>query len=144
VTSLASTNVGGGTAGQADTGDTFSVTFNNALNPATVATGSTQTVTLVGNSNSSTTITFSGLSANPGLTVGTTYEKKNNTTVINGSLSLSNGNKTVTFTVTGAPDGNVRQGAAATFTYSSLATLADVNGSSGAPAFNQASNLLLF
>jgi hypothetical protein len=124
VTAVTSTNIGGGTAGKADIGDTFSVTFNTALNPATVAS-SVQTMTLCArnactpNENAGTTkITLGGLSASTGFTVATNYATDNKTVTTSGSLTLSADQKTVTYTITsisGASD--LVAGAAKTFTF---------------------------
>ncbi|HEV3353884.1 MAG TPA: Ig-like domain-containing protein, partial [Acidimicrobiales bacterium] len=145
VTSIATSNVSGGTAGHAELGDTFSVTFNNALDPTTVDTAHVQTITLSG-AGGSTTITMTGLSAASGFTVPSTYEKSGNSSAANGSLSLSNGNKTVTFTISGAfsNSGNVKTGTAGTFNFPPLATIADTYGDASAATYSQGSALLLF
>ncbi len=113
VTGITSAN-GGATAGQLQTGDTFAVTFNHALNPGTInTTAGATTITLAGGG-SNTTITINTLTAASGFVVGSNYEKSGKTSTASGTLSLSNGNKTVTFTVTGAPtnSGNIKAGGA--------------------------------
>jgi hypothetical protein len=137
VVSIASANVGAN-ANKAEKNDTFSVTFNNALNPSTVA--ATGTITLVGSA-SSTNITISGLTVAGGFTMPAVYETSGQTSSAAGSLALSNGNKTITFTITGSLSNgaNVKIGAAAAFTFTPLATIADTSGSSGAAAFSQSS-----
>ncbi|MGZ6997003.1 MAG: OmpL47-type beta-barrel domain-containing protein [Acidimicrobiia bacterium] len=88
--------------------DTLSVTFGEALDPTKVpATG---TLTLSRSRTGNTTWGISGLT-NGQLSTGTTgYLKQptfgSYTVIYAGSLALSNGNRTVTFTVTGACSGS--------------------------------------
>lgn len=143
VTSITSADTAGSTA-HAEQGDTFSVTFNNPLNPATVATGTAQTITLVG-SGSNTTVTMTGLSTATGFVVPSNYEKSGNTSSASGSIALSNGNKTITFTITSAFSNasNVKNGSSGVFTFTPLATIADLGGST-AGAFTIPSAITLW
>ena len=64
ITSITSTNASGNTVGLMGVGDTFSVTFNYALNPSTINTGAgASTMTLV---TSSSAIKISGLTSTAG------------------------------------------------------------------------------
>jgi hypothetical protein len=94
---IASTNHNGAI----DVGDTFTVTFGEALNPATVAATGTLTLS---RSNGNTSYGISGLTNGLVTTGGTGYLTSSSTTrtiTYAGSLALSNSNRTVTFTVTG-------------------------------------------
>lgn len=143
VTNIASTNASGNTVGVMGIGDTFSVTFNYALNPGSIA--STSTMTLVGSS-SGTTIKISGLSVTAGFAVSSNYEVSGDTSAAAGTLSLSNNNTTVTFTVTGTPSKatDLAAGAASTFTFAPLATIQDVNGDTASTSFSQTPALQIF
>jgi hypothetical protein len=90
-------------------GDTFSVTFNEPINPSSVpATG---TLTLSRSRNSNTSWGISGLTDGT-LTTGSTNYLQNPpifstyTVTFAGSLALSNNNQTITFTVTGNCSGS--------------------------------------
>jgi hypothetical protein len=151
ITSITSSNHAGGTPGKAEVGDTFSVAFNNALQPSTVATGS-QTMTLCSKnacspnvSNTQTNIVIGGLTAAAGFTVDTNYVSgggSGSSATASGTLSLSSDHKTVTFTITSI-SGTMTTGTAKTFTFSPLATIKDTNGS-GASSFNQTTATRLF
>jgi hypothetical protein len=141
VTSIVSQN-NGGTAGKIEVGDTFSITFGNALNPTTVnqAVGGA-TVTLCSNNGgcsnaSSTNINISGLSVPAGFTVGSNYEKSAHTSTATGTLVLSNGNKTVKLTITQITSGstNLKTGSASTFTFVPSSTIRDTNGTQPNPS----------
>jgi prepilin-type N-terminal cleavage/methylation domain-containing protein len=150
VTSISSTNVIAGTAGKLQIGDTFSVTFSAALNPATVNTAvNGSTITLCSHvsscsSNGQTLITVSGLTSSGGFLVGSSYVGNNSQISATGTLSLSNGNKTVTFTVTGAPSGTAATGGAVTFSFQPLGTIKDTNGNAATTAYNQSTAITLF
>jgi hypothetical protein len=143
VTNIASTNASGNTVGIMGIGDTFSVTFNYALNPSTIA--STSTMTLVG-SGSGTTVKISGLSVGAGFAVTSNYEVSGDTSAAAGTLSLSNNNTTVTFTVTGNPSKptDLTAGAASTFTFVPLATIQDVSGDTASTSFSQSTAMQIF
>ncbi len=82
--------------------DTFAVTFNEALDPATVPATATLTLS---RSNGTTSYGISGLTNGLRTTGGSGYLTSSGTTrtvTFTGTLVLSNSNKTVTFTVTGA------------------------------------------
>ncbi|HVT78800.1 MAG TPA: fibronectin type III domain-containing protein [Acidimicrobiales bacterium] len=144
ITGITSADGGGGLgAGHGELGDTFSVTFNNALDPATVATGTTQTITLVGGGNQ-TTIMMTGLTTVAGFVIPSNYEKSGNTSSASGNLTLSNGNKTVTFTISSSfsNTGNVKTGSSNAFTFVLLGTIADLGGSTVVAAYSQPAILL--
>ena len=131
------------TAGHANSGDSVSVTFNQALSPSSIpATG---TITLVGGG-SQTTITISSLSSAGGFVVATNYEKSGNTSSATVNFALSNGNQTVTATISGAlsNSGNVKTGTAQTFTFTPAATVTDTNGTAAGGSHATPSALLLF
>jgi beta-glucanase (GH16 family) len=101
---LATTNKNG-SVGANPTPDTFSVTFNEALDPSTVPGTATLSLSRARNN---TSYGISGLTS--GLrTTGTsgylTSSSSTRTISFAGTLSLSNGNRTVTFTVTGSCSG---------------------------------------
>jgi hypothetical protein len=144
ITSIATADHGG-QPGKLEKTDTFSLTFNNALDPTTVnTTAGAQTITLVGSSGA-TQITVTGLTSSGGFSVPANYEKKNQTTTASGSLSLSNGNRTVTFTVTSTPSGGTLQtGGGVTFTFAPLSSIKDTNGTPAATSFVQPTAITLF
>jgi hypothetical protein len=146
VSSITSTNATGNTIGVMGVGDTFAVTFNNAMNPSTInTTAGASTMTLVG-STSTTSITISGLSAAGGFSVTSNYESSGSTSTAAGTLSLSNANKTVTFTVTGTPTNasNIKAGSTSTFTFTPLATIQDTSGDTASTTFSQSPALQIF
>jgi hypothetical protein len=146
VTSIASTNASGNTVGIMGVGDTFAVTFNYAVMPSTINTvAGASTMTLVGGS-SATTITISNLSSSGGFAVTSNYVTSGYTSAATGTLSLSNLNKTVTFTVTGTPTNSSKlvAGAASTFTFTPLATIQDVSGDTASTSFSQSTALQIF
>jgi hypothetical protein len=146
VTSITSTNATGNTVGQMGVGDTFAVTFNNAVLPSSINTGAgASTMTLTG-STSSTTITISNLTSAGGFVVSSLYELSGNSSAAAGTLSLSNANKTVTFTVTGSPTNatKLRAGTASTFTFTPLATIQDISGDTATTSFSQSPALQIF
>jgi beta-glucanase (GH16 family) len=128
--------------------DTFSVTFNEALSPDSVP--STGTLTL-SRSNGSTSYRITGLT-NGLRTTGAggylTSSSSTRTVGYAGTLGLSNGNRTVTFTVTGACTGScsslstaARSGA---FQYASATTLRDVAGNAPSTSAVTAAPQVLF
>ena len=146
VTSIASTNASGNTVGIMGVGDTFAVTFNYAVMPSTINTvAGASTMTLVGGS-SATTITISNLSSSGGFAVTSNYVTSGYTSAATGTLSLSNLNKTVTFTVTGTPTNSSKlvAGAASTFTFTPLATIQDTSGDTASTSFSQSTALQIF
>lgn len=146
VTSIASTNASGNTIGVMGVGDTFAVTFNYPVNPSTIDTGAgASTMTLVGGT-SATTITVSGLSSSGGFVVTSNYVGSGKTSAAVGTLSLSNSNKTVTFTVTGSPTNSsfLKAGSASTFTFTPLATIQDTSGDTASTSYSQATALQIF
>jgi hypothetical protein len=90
-------------------GDTFSVTFNEAINPSSVpATG---TLTLSRSRNSNTQWGISGLTDGNSTTGSANYLPNpplfsTYTVSFTGTLVLSNNNQTITFTVTGSCNGS--------------------------------------
>ena len=146
VSSITSTNASGNTVGKMGVGDTFAVTFNNAVNPSTVITGvGASTMSLVGGS-STTTIKISTLTSSSGFAVTSNYVSSGITSTATGTLSLSNANKTVTFTVTGTPTNasSLTAGSSSTFTFTPLATIQDTSGDTASTSYTQASALQIF
>ena len=147
VTSIASVNKGS-TPGKAEVNDTFSVTFNKAVDPTTVPTATAQTLTICGKNactpslgSNTSKLTITGLTA--GITVATNYVSDNKTAVFSGHLSLSADQKTVTFTIESLTSGgaDLTTGGATTFTFAPVSSIRDLGGSS-AGSFNQASTRL--
>jgi len=105
ITGVAATNH----SGAVQTGDTVTVTFSEALDPTKVpATG---TLTLQRGRNGSTTWGVSGLTSGQQTTGATGYLRQppnfqTFTVTYAGALALSNGNQTITFTVTGGCAGS--------------------------------------
>jgi hypothetical protein len=92
--------------GAVNVGDTFSVTFNEALNPSSVPTSST--LQLI-RSNGTTSYNISGVTDGNESTGGSGYLTSSFTSrTLNyaGSVALSNNNTTITFTVTGTCTGS--------------------------------------
>lgn len=145
VSGITSTNASGNTAGVMGKGDTFAVTFNNAVSPSTINTAAgASSMTLVGGS-STTSVTLSGLTSS-GFAVTSNYVSSGITSSAAGTLSLSNANKTVTFTVTATPTnaGNLTAGSASTFTFLPLATIQDTSGDTASTSFSQTTALQIF
>lgn len=146
VTSITSTSASGNTVGVMGVGDTFAVTFNNAITPSTInTTAGASSMTLVGSS-SATTVTISGLTSTSGFSVASNYETSGKTSAAIGTLSLSNSNKTVTFTVTGAPSNasDLVAGTTSTFTFVPLATIEDTSGDTASTSYSQTPALQIF
>lgn len=142
VTNLTSSD-SGGTPGFTNSGDTISVTFNQALTPSSIPASGT--ITFTANS-SITTITISGLTTAAGFTVATNYEKNGNTSSATVTYSLSNGNRTVTATISGSFSnaGNLRTGIAKTFTFSPTNTITDTHGTAASGAYTTPAAITLF
>jgi hypothetical protein len=141
VTAIDSKN-GGAVAGTAEMGDTFTVTFNHALDPTSIPP--TGTISLTG-SGSITTITISGLTAPIGFDVSK-YEANKTTSSAGVAFAFGNGNRTVTATITSAftnPSG-VQAGRASSFTFTPSATITDVSGTAATGSYTTPSALLLF
>jgi hypothetical protein len=141
VSGIASTN-GGTASGTAERGDTFSVTFNQALDPADIpATG---TISMSG-SGSTATITITSLTAPAGFTV-TKYEANKNTSTATVAFALSNGNRSVTATITSDftnPSG-IQTGRAGTFTFAPSSTITNGYGTAANGSYTTPTTLLLF
>jgi hypothetical protein len=146
VTAITSTDASGNTIGKMGIGDTFAVTFNYPVNPSTINTvAGSSTVTLVGSS-SSTSTTISGLTSASGFSVASNYVNSTFTSAVAGTLSLSNLNKTVTFTVMGTPSNatQLSAGSAKTFTFVPLSTIANTSGDTAATSYSQSVALQIF
>jgi hypothetical protein len=92
--------------GAINVGDTFTVTFNEALNPSSVPSSSTLAMS---RSNGNTSYNISGLTdGNETTGAGGYITSSFSTRTLNyaGTLALSNNNQTVTFTVTGTCTGS--------------------------------------
>jgi hypothetical protein len=141
VTGIDSKN-GGAASGTAEPGDTFSVTFNHALNPASIPASGT--ISLSG-SGSTATITISALTSPDGFTVPK-YEANKNTSTATVTFALSNGNRTVTATIASAftnPSG-VQTGRASAITFAPSATIKDTSGTAASGSYTTPTALLLF
>jgi hypothetical protein len=132
-----------GTPGTANSGDSFSVTFNQSLDPTSVPASGT--ITLTG-SGGSTTITITGLTASSGFDVAASYEKKGKTSSGPVAFGLSNGNQTVTATISGSLSnpGSLQAGSAQTFTFTPAGSIADTSGTAAGGSYATPSALLLF
>jgi hypothetical protein len=142
VVGIASQN-GGAAAGTAEMGDTFSVTFNQALNTASFpATG---TISLTG-AGSTATIVISGLTTPDGFQVPKYEQNKNTSTAAAVAFSFSNGNRTVTATITSAfsNPSAVGSGRASTFTFTPSTTITSVGGTAASGSYTTPTALLLF
>jgi hypothetical protein len=142
ITSITSTNASGNTVGLMGVGDTFAVTFNYAVDPSTIDTGAgASTMTLVF---ASSAIKILGLTSAAGFVVASPYVSSGNSAAV-GTLSLSNANTTVTFTVTGSPTNPSKlvAGSASTFTFTPLAAIQDVSGDT-ASSYSQSPALQIF
>jgi hypothetical protein len=139
ITSITSTNAPGNTVGLMGVGDTFAVTFNYAVDPSTISAG-TETMTLAF---AASTIKITGLTS-AGFVVTSPYVSSGNSAAT-GTLSLSNANTTVTFTVTGSPSNPSKlvAGPASTFTFTPLAAIQDVSGDT-ASSYSQSPALQIF
>ncbi|HET8895408.1 MAG TPA: DUF5305 family protein, partial [Gaiellaceae bacterium] len=142
VTNLTSSD-SGGTPGLANSGDTISLTFNQALSPSSIPASGT--ITLTANS-SITTITMSGLTTAAGFTVATSYEKNGNTSSATVTYILSNGNRTVTATISGSFSnaGNLKTGSARTFIFSPTNTITDTHGTAAGGSYTTPAGITLF
>jgi hypothetical protein len=132
-----------GTPGTASSGDSFSVTFNQALDSTSVPASGT--ITLTG-SGGTTTITITGLTASSGFDVAASYEKKGKTSGAPVAFGLSNGNQTVTATISGALSnpGSLQTGSAQTFTFTPAGSITDTSGTAAGGSYATPSALLLF
>ncbi len=142
ITSINSTNAPGNTVGLMGVGDTFAVTFNYAVDPSTINTvAGASTMTLVF---ASSAIKILGLTSAAGFVVASPYVSSGQSVAV-GTLSLSNANTTVTFTVTGSPSNPAKlvAGAASTFTFTPLAAIQDVSGDT-ASSYSQSPALQIF
>jgi hypothetical protein len=139
ITSITSTNAPGNTVGLMGVGDTFAVTFNYPVDPSTIIAGA-QTMTLAF---TASTIKITGLTS-AAFVVTSPYVSSGNSAAT-GTLSLSNANTTVTFTVTGSPTnpGKLVAGPASTFTFTPLAAIQDLSGDS-ASSYSQSPALQIF
>ncbi len=152
ITSITSTNVGSITPGTSSE----TITFNNPLNPTTVpATGTLSmsiTCSLFGFSCSNTTLNVSGLT-NSALDVGNTnwvtkpngsFGNSTNTNTYAVTMTLSNGNKTITLSVGACGScGSVTSGATGVYHFILATTITDLAGQT-APEFDTASSFKIF
>jgi hypothetical protein len=131
------------------TTDSFGVTFNEAIDPATVPATATLTLSRVRSNN--TTYAITGLT-NGARTTGTTgyltSSGSTRTVTFAGRLALSNGNRTITFTVTGSCSGSCssqsttpRSGA---FQFVPATTLRDRAGNAPSTSSVTASSQVMF
>jgi chitobiase/beta-hexosaminidase-like protein len=134
--------------GTINAGDSFAVTFNEALDAASIpATG---TLTLSRQNSSNTTYAISGLT-NGALTTGAgnylSTASGNKSVTYAGSFGLSNNNQTVTFTVTGTCAGSCSSVTSTTssgaFSFTPATSIKDVAGN-GASGTTTASSTVMF
>ncbi|MEA3077667.1 MAG: hypothetical protein QOF60_2575 [Actinomycetota bacterium] len=150
VTSVTSANVGA-TAGKAEVNDTFSVTFNKALDPTTVPSAA-QTMTICSKGDCTPSqgahksiIAISGLTATAGFQINEGYTDDDTTATLAGSLTLSADRRTVTFTVTSIStgSGNLKIGTQSnTFLFTAAPALHDVAGVSATAVFDAPTSVL--
>jgi hypothetical protein len=135
--------------GAVEVGDTFSVTFNEAIDPASVAATSTLSLS---RSFGNTSYAIPGLVNGTRTTNATGYVSLGVTTrTLNyaGTLTLSNNNQTVTFTVTGGCTGS-SCGSATTspssggFQYQGSSSLRDVAGNTASNSNVNAASTVMF
>jgi hypothetical protein len=135
--------------GSVQAGDTVSITFGEALNPATVA--ATGTLTLSRGRTGNTTWAVNGFT-NGALSTGNTgYLRQPNfgstyTVTYAGTLALSNTNRTVTFTVTGACGGSCTQlnttAASGSWVFTPATSLRDVAGNTATGTLTSSSTVM--
>ncbi|MGH3112387.1 MAG: hypothetical protein ACRDOP_02855, partial [Gaiellaceae bacterium] len=105
-TNVQTTNVGGGTAGEAEAGDTIVLTFSEQIAPGTIVPGwngiGTPTVTVTGSNDNRITIGGAALTSSFITLGGGTYFQSGKTVVFASSTVAQSGS-TVTITL-GAPD----------------------------------------
>jgi chitinase len=105
-TNVQTTNVGGGTAGMPETGDTIVFTFSEQIAPGTIVSGwngsGTQTITVSGSSGNQLTITGATITSSVITLAGGTYFQAGKTIVFANSTIAQSGT-TVTITL-GTPD----------------------------------------
>ena len=128
--------------------DTFAVTFNEALAPASVPATATLTLS---RSNGSTSYGISGLTNGLRTTGSTGYLTSSGSTrtvTFSGTLVLSNSNKTVTFKVTGACAGSCTAlsttKVSGAYQYVPATTLRDVAGNAPSTSTITASSQTIF
>jgi hypothetical protein len=134
--------------GAVQTGDTVTITFGEALNPATVA--ATGTLTLSRSRTGNTTWGVNGFTNGQLSTGATGYLGRPNsgsyTVTYAGTLALSNGNTTVTFTVTGACSGScsnvTTSPSAGSWVFTPTATLRDMANNAATGTRTAASSVL--
>ncbi len=134
--------------GAIDVGDTFSVTFNEAMNPATLPATGTLTLS---RSNSTTSYGISGLTNGLRSTGGTGYLTSSistRTVTFAGTQTISADNKTLTFTVTGACAGTCTALATTpsngAFQYVPATALQDIAGNAASTSTITASSQVIF
>ena len=128
--------------------DTFAVTFNEALKPATVPATATLTLS---RSNGTTSYGISGLTNGLRTTGASGYLTSSGTTrtvTFTGTLVLSNSNKTVTFKITGACAGSCTalstSPSSGAYQFVPATTLTDVAGNAASTTTITASSQVIF
>jgi hypothetical protein len=129
-------------------GDTFSVTFSEAINPTSVPATGTLTLT---RGNGNTNWGISGLTNGTNTTGSTNYLTGgggNRTVTFTGTLTLSNNNQTITFTVTGACSGSCGSLTSTTnsgqFQYTPATSLRDLAGNAPSNTEITAASTVMF
>lgn len=129
--------------------DTFTVTFKEAINPATVP--STATLTMVRKSSGNTTYAISGLTNGAQDTGKAAYLTQPpsgtvHTVTFAGTLSMTNGNRTIVFTVTGGCAGSCAALASVVINggwkYAPATTLKDPAGNTASGTFTSTSTAM--
>jgi hypothetical protein len=123
---ISTTNIGGGTTGTAEQGDTVTLTYSEPMAPSSILAGWT------GSSTNTVVRIVDGGGANDVLTV---YDSTNTTLLALGSVSL--GSKTyvtgdVTFGATGTASTMVQSGSAITITFGTVSNAANVGNQNAA------------
>jgi beta-glucanase (GH16 family) len=134
--------------GAVTAGDRLSVTFNEALNPATVPAASTLTLSRARDNTSYKITGLTNGSATTGTTGYLTSSSSTRTVSYAGTLALSTDGRTVTFTVTGSCTGTCSALAstskAGAFQFSAASTLKDVAGNAASTSSVTAASQVMF
>jgi hypothetical protein len=130
----------GTTAGLMQSGDTFSVTFSEAMSGVPTTASVTET-----DASPSDVLIVAGITPAGGFNTGSNIVDNNKSATFPGTAGnvvLSNGNKTITVTVSGTCTGDCNKlntGAAAVWTYSPNTSLTDLASNAAAGSFASAS-----
>jgi hypothetical protein len=135
-------------SGSVSTSDSFSVTFNEAINPATVPGSATLTLS---RSSTNTSYSISGLTNGLQTTGATGYlssSRSTRTVTYSGSLTLSNGGRTIRFDVTSGCSGScsalTSTARSGQFRFAPATSLRDLAGNAPSTSTVTASSQVMF